>query len=198
VKDKIIQKATDMFLKLGFKSVTMDDIACEMCISKKTIYKFFANKEILIEEGNKVFHEKVTNGIESIIERNHNSIEENFEIRKMFVELFQMADKSPLYQLKKHYPQIYEKVMIQEIEVCTECFRQNILKGIAQSYYRQDIDIDAYVKFYYTLLFSINENTVSESETLKLELKALEYHTRAMATPKGIIELEKQLLNYTI
>jgi TetR/AcrR family transcriptional regulator, biofilm operon repressor len=50
---------------------------------------------------------------------------------------------------------------------------------------------------YYTLLFSINENTVSESETLKLELKALEYHTRAMATQKGIAELEKQLLNYT-
>jgi TetR/AcrR family transcriptional regulator, biofilm operon repressor len=197
MKDKIIHKATELFFKLGFKSVTMDDIACEMCISKKTIYKFFANKEILIEEGNKVFHEKVTNGIESIIEKNHNSIEENFEIRKMFVELFQMADKSPLYQLKKHYPQIYEKVMIQEIEVCTACFRQNILKGIAQGYYRQDIDIDAYVKFYYTLLFSINENTVSESETLKLELKALEYHTRAMATQKGIAELEKQLLNYT-
>ena len=51
MKEKIIKKATDMFLKLGFKSVTMDDIACEMCISKKTIYKYFHNKEVLIEEG---------------------------------------------------------------------------------------------------------------------------------------------------
>ena len=49
MKDKIINKATEMFLKLGFKSVTMDDIACEMCISKKTIYKYFQNKEVLIE-----------------------------------------------------------------------------------------------------------------------------------------------------
>ena len=49
MKEKIIKKATDMFLKLGFKSVTMDDIACEMCISKKTIYKYFSNKEKLIE-----------------------------------------------------------------------------------------------------------------------------------------------------
>ena len=38
MKDKIINIATNLFLKLGFKSVTMDDIACEMCISKKTIY----------------------------------------------------------------------------------------------------------------------------------------------------------------
>ena len=50
MKDKIVHKATEMFLKLGFKSVTMDDIASEMCISKKTIYKFFANKELLIED----------------------------------------------------------------------------------------------------------------------------------------------------
>ena len=66
MKDKIIKKATDMFLKLGFKSVTMDDIACEMCISKKTIYKYFSNKETLIEEGTEVSgninYEVVTTG----------------------------------------------------------------------------------------------------------------------------------------
>ena len=50
MKDKIIAKASEMFLKLGFKSITMDDIAGEMCISKKTIYKYFCNKEVLIQE----------------------------------------------------------------------------------------------------------------------------------------------------
>ncbi|WP_310557346.1 TetR/AcrR family transcriptional regulator [Flavobacterium sp.] len=196
MKDKIIHKATELFFKLGFKSVTMDDIACEMCISKKTIYKFFANKEILIEEGNKVFHEKIQNGIYDIMAKSDNAIQENFLIRKMFVEMFKIADTSPLYQLKKHYPEIHQKVVNQEIQVCSECFRQNIIKGIEQGYYRKDIDVESYIKFYYTLLFSINENTVSEIETQKLEYKALEYHTRAMATQKGIIELETQLLNY--
>ncbi len=197
VKEKIIQKATELFFKLGFKSVTMDDIACEMCISKKTIYKFFANKEILIEEGNKVFHEKMQSGIKDIISISENAIHENFLIRKMFVEMFKIADTSPLYQLKKHYPEMHQKVVAQEIAVCSECFRQNTLKGIEQGFYRLDVDIEVNIKFYYTLLFSINENTVSESETQKLEYKALEYHTRAIATPKGIAELEKQLLNYT-
>ena len=50
MKDKIISKAKEMFLKLGFKSITMDDIACEMCISKKTIYKYFSSKEELVSE----------------------------------------------------------------------------------------------------------------------------------------------------
>jgi TetR/AcrR family transcriptional regulator, biofilm operon repressor len=197
MKEKIIHKATELFFKLGFKSVTMDDIANEMCISKKTIYKFFANKEVLIEEGNKVFHNKIQSGIKEIIGISENAIHENFLIRKMFVDMFKIADTSPLYQLKKHYPEMHQKVVEQEISVCSECFRQNTIKGIEQGLYRHEIDIETVIKFYYTLLFSINENTVSEIETQKLEFKALEYHTRAMATPKGIAELEKQLLNYT-
>lgn len=198
MKDKIIQKATEMFLKLGFKSVTMDDIACEMCISKKTIYKYFSNKEVLIEEGNDAFHSKINAGIQEIISQNFNAIEENFEIRKMFVEMFKIADTSPLYQLKKHYPEIHKKVMSQETELCSELFRQNILKGIQTEFYRQDLEVEIYVKFYYTLIFSINEQNVSENEIQKLEYRALEYHTRAMATPKGITELEKQLLKHTL
>jgi hypothetical protein len=77
-------------------------------------------------------------------------------------------------------------------------FSQNIVKGIQQGLYRQETDVESATKFYYTLIFSINENTQLESDAYKLEGKALEYHTRAIATPKGILELEKQLVNYNI
>ncbi|MES2812155.1 MAG: TetR/AcrR family transcriptional regulator [Bacteroidota bacterium] len=194
MKHKIIAKATEMFLKLGFKSVTMDDIACEMCISKKTIYKYFSNKEVLIGEATKIIHNKIHEIIDEIIAKNFNAIQENFEIRRLFKEMFQNADTSPVYQLKKHYPEIYDKLLENEIEDCSEMFAQNIKKGISQGLYRKDVNIEAYIKFYYTLIFSINETTQLESEALYLEMEALEYHTRAMATEKGIQELEKQLL----
>jgi TetR/AcrR family transcriptional regulator, biofilm operon repressor len=193
MKEKIIKKATDMFLKLGFKSVTMDDIACEMCISKKTIYKYFHNKEMLIEEGTEIVHQNIHRIIDEIVAKNYNAIEENFEIRKMFKEMFQTLDTSPVYQLKKHYPEIHAKMMANEIEDCNAVFTQNLIKGKEQGLYRKEVEIEASVKFYYTLIFSINETTQLESEALKLETLALEYHTRAIATPKGITELEKQL-----
>ena len=101
MKDKIISKASNLFLKLGFKSVTMDDIANEMCISKKTIYKYFCNKEILIEETTETGLKQINQTIAKIVANNHNAIEENFEIRKMFKEMFKSADASPIYQLKK-------------------------------------------------------------------------------------------------
>jgi AcrR family transcriptional regulator len=196
MKEKIIAKASDLFLKLGFKSVTMDDIAGEMCISKKTIYKYFCNKEILIEESTAMVHKEIHQIIDSIVAKKHNAIEENFEIQKMFKEMFKASDTSPVYQLKKHYPDIYEKVMSREINECNAVFKQNIENGIQQGLYRKDIVIDTYVEFYYTLIFSINGNVSSEKEANKLEIQALEYHSRAMATTQGIIELEKQLHNY--
>lgn len=196
MKEKIIARATDLFLKLGFKSVTMDDIAGEMCISKKTIYKYFCNKELLIAETTEIVHKAIHQSINAIVAKNHNAIEENFEIRKMFKEMFKSGGTSPAYQLKKHYPEIYDNVMAREINECNTVFRQNIEKGVQQGLYRKNVQINTYVKFYYTLIFSINGNISSEKESKEMEMQALEYHTRAMATPEGIIELEKQLQNY--
>ena len=197
MKEKIIAKATDMFLKLGFKSVTMDDIACEMCISKKTIYKFFMNKELLIEEGTAKVQEEIRSKITEIQAKEYNAIEENFVIQRMFTEMFKTSE-SPLYQLKKHYPQIHDKVRLTQVQVCGEMFKNNIVKGIQEEMYRANINIEMFVKFYYELIFSINENTQFEKDIEVLELHALEYHIRAMATPKGILELEKQLSNPNI
>lgn len=193
MKEKIIQKAADMFLKLGFKSVTMDDIASEMCISKKTIYKYFCQKEALINESTDALHEELNTGIQKIIDAGYNAIHENFEIRKMFKEMLRSTETSPLYQLKKHYPDIYFKVATRSTNDCKSIFEVNLAKGISEGLYRAETNIEAAVFFYYTLIFSINENTSLEKEAKRLELLALEYHIRAIATPLGILELEKQL-----
>lgn len=195
MKEKIINKAKEMFLKLGFKSITMDEIACEMCISKKTIYKYFSNKDVLIEKSVEMVHKEIHETIDKIVAQNFNAIEENFEIKRMFKEMFKSAESSPIYQLKKHYPEVYAKALTSQIEVCETCFRNNILKGMNEGLYRENLDVDNYIKFYYTLIFNINENTASGIEAEELELKALEYHIRAMATLAGIIELEKHLKN---
>ena len=198
MKEKIMTKASELFLKLGFKSITMDDIAGEMCISKKTIYKYFCNKEVLIEESTEVMHKEVHQSINAIEQQNYNAIQENFEIRKMFKEMFNTGDTSPMYQLKKNYPEIYNKLVDREVNERNTVFKQNIEKGIREGLYRSDIPVETYVKFYYTLVFEINGNTISEKEAQQLELEALEYHIRAMATLAGIIELEKQLENHSI
>ena len=196
MKEKSIHRATEMFLKLGFKSITMDDIAGEMCISKKTIYKYFINKEVLIEESTQTMHKSLNQIIEQIIAENYNPIRENFEIRKLLRDTFQTAESSPLFQLKKHYPEIHEKVMCVEQFECNRFLRQNIERGIELGLYRKDLDIEKSIKFYYILLFNINDTTPLERDAQELELGILEYHTRAIATSEGIVELEKHLESF--
>ncbi|WP_377717033.1 TetR/AcrR family transcriptional regulator [Pseudofulvibacter geojedonensis] len=194
MREEILEKAGELFFKIGYKSVTMDDIASEMGISKKTIYKFFKNKEVLIEESVNLMHEACHQVIDTITSQGHNPIKENFEIKKMFKEMFQNADTSPIYQLKKYYPKIYDRVMTKEMVVFHDCIKSNIERGIEQGFYRDNIDINNTVKFYFALVFYIHEN-MPMNEVQIIEIQALEYHTRAIATNKGIDELNKHLNN---
>ena len=82
MNEKILKKATDMFLNLGFKSVTMDDLANEMGISKKTIYSHFENKTHLVEESTSNLFCNISEGIDYICSMNKNPIEELYEIKK--------------------------------------------------------------------------------------------------------------------
>jgi hypothetical protein len=176
----------------------IDSIGWKMRISKKEIYKYFCSEKLVIEKGVVTVHKAVRESIDSIVAKNHNAIKENFEIRKIFKEMFIAVDSSPIYQLKKQYPKIYNALLSKEVHECKISFKLNIEKGIKQGLYRKDLNLGNYISFYYTLIFSANGNTISEKESNKLEFEALEYHTRTMATPKGIIELEKQTQYFII
>ena len=198
-KEKILSKAGNSFLKFGFKSFTMDDIAKDLGISKKTIYKYFSNKHDLVSQAVTHFHEDCLCQIDGVCQLGYNAIEENFKIKKIFKDLFQAStDESPMYQLEKYYPIVYEKVMKKEFLMFQDCIVKNLEKGIEEGLYRNDIDISVTTRFYFALimaihdgaLFTFNKNTINI-----LEINALEYHTRSIATKKGIEELEKQLKN---
>jgi hypothetical protein len=98
MKEKIISKAKDMFISLGFKSITMDDIAGEMCISKQftsilPIKKYWLRKHKLV-------HVQVQETMQNITAKNFNAIEENFEIKRTFKEILNQQIVLPFTNLK--------------------------------------------------------------------------------------------------
>ena len=86
MKQKILHKATDMFLSLGFKSFTMDDIAAELGVSKKTIYNHFSNKTALVNEVTNSVFEIVCEGIDLICSKEENPIDELYEIKRFSMD----------------------------------------------------------------------------------------------------------------
>lgn len=196
MKKTILEKSGEVFLKYGFKTATMDDIANELAISKKTIYKYFKNKEQLVDESVLFFHNNINNSILCICNKGYNAIEENFEVKIMFKDIFKNLNESPVFQLQKYYPKTYDKVMSSEFEMFKDCISENIKKGIKEGLYRKDINESVVSRFYFSLVFSVYDTTLftQQNKTLnQLEIEALEYHTRAIATDKGLKILEKQL-----
>lgn len=196
MKETILKNAARIFLKYGFKSTTMDDVAQKLAISKKTIYKYFKNKEELVDESVTYFHETVYEQVSCICEQNHNAIEENFEIKKMFRDLLKNSNESPMFQLQKYYPKTFNKVMKNEFSMFKDCISQNISKGIEEGLYRADLKKDMISRFYFALVMGIHDSNLftHENRTInQLEIEVLEYHTRAIATNKGKQILEEQL-----
>lgn len=196
MKETILQKAGEIFLKFGFKSVTMDDIANEMAISKKTIYKYFKNKEELVDESISSIHKTIHETIFCICDKGFNAIEENFEIKRVFKDLFKNSDDSPMYQLQKYYPKAYYKIMKDEYSMFKDCIFKNLEKGIDEGLYRKNLNKELTTKFYFSLIMSVHDTnlyTYNKNTINKLEINVLEYHTRAISTLKGLKILEEQL-----
>lgn len=196
MKNTILNKAGELFLKFGFKSVTMDDIASELAISKKTLYKYFNNKATLVDETMSFVHLQMHEAISCVCDKGYNAIQENFEIKKIFKDLLQNTNDSPLFQLQKYYPKTYNKLMKNEFTLFKDCIYKNIEKGVTEGLYRENCDKELISKFYFSLMLSVHDSSLyayHKNTINQLELSVLDYHTRAIATKKGIKILEEQL-----
>ena len=186
-----------MFLTLGFKSVTMDDIASEMGISKKTIYQHFENKNDLVEAVTMNLFETISCGIDEICALDKNPIEELFAIKDFVMLNLKNESTSPIYQLQKYYPQIHKTLMSRQFDKMGTCVVDNLKKGMEQDLFRSGINVELIARFYFSGMSSIKDadlfNPIQFS-TKEVQEAYLEYHLRGISTSKGILVLE-QLLN---
>ena len=189
MKDKIIERATEMFLQLGFKSVTMDDIANEMAISKKTIYGNFKNKTELVRNTVMSVFDSISHGIDCICELDKNPIEELYEIKK-YVSLYLKNEKaSPQYQLHKYYPDIFNEFRKRHYEKMGQCTLNNLKKGVEQGLYRNNLDVEFVSRIYFVGMTGIKDDSLFPPEKFpKIYLieEYLEYHLRGIVTQEGL------------
>ena len=126
MREKILEKSEELFLNLGFKSVTMDEIASSLGVSKKTIYKYFKNKTELIAAVTAYMFDKVSCGIDGICALKMNPIDEIFSIKRFVMDHLKDEKSSPQYQLQKYYPKIYASLMQKQFDVMQDCVIDNL------------------------------------------------------------------------
>lgn len=188
MKEKILDTATELFLNLGFKSVTMDDLAEQMGISKKTIYTHFNNKTELVEQCTLNLFHKISHGIDCICEMGKNPIEEEYEIKRFVMANLKNEKTSPQYQLKKYYPQIHKTLQKKQYDLIKECIQSNIQRGIELGLYRENLDADLIARIYFAGITSLKDDRLFPRHSfpmVPLMNEHLEYHLRGIVTPKG-------------
>jgi AcrR family transcriptional regulator len=189
VKKEIINQSALMFLEYGTKSVTMDDIAERMHISKKTIYSHFEDKPSLVRSAVFQIFDQVKSQIFKIQDESENSIIAIYEIKKIAVQVLAKKDSSVQYQLQKYYPKIHDELREMELDTLGTSFEKSINKGIEKGLFRASIDPQFITRIYFNGFAGIRNIKLFSPKDYKIDQlidQYIDYHLRAIVTPKGL------------
>lgn len=185
-----------MFLDLGFKSVTMDDLAKELAISKKTIYSFFDNKTALVECCTLQLCKTISANIKELATKNLHPIDELFEVRQIVRRFLKNEQSSPQYQLQKYFPSLFKKLKDEQLMMMREFLMRNLSKGIEIGVYREDLNPEMVFRLYFYTYFSLRDPQLYPEKIFnaqELIFEHINYHIRGIATPKGADYLNNYL-----
>ena len=199
MKKTILKTSLELFVKHGFKTVTMDEIANELGISKKTIYLHFRSKDELITKTVDYIIDSAMDKMKEIVVSCETPIHEHFEMQNCVQDLFGLnIQASTVYQFNKYYPKIAEYIQQKRHNNYDFTILRNLKEGVRLGYYREDIDIDFVGKIFFASSSSFFQdetfvNLQSTKSLDELNTKFLEYHLRGIVTQKGL-EILEQLL----
>ncbi|MGC4100517.1 TetR/AcrR family transcriptional regulator [Ferruginibacter sp.] len=188
MKDRIKQKAHDLFMQYGVRSVTMDEIAVQMGVSKKTIYQYYADKDELVDA---VMVDVIKHNQDCCMKDRDSAkdaVHEVFLAIDMMQEMFQNMNPIILFELEKYYPKSFEKFKQHKYSFLYKVMRENIDRGIAEEIYRNDLDIDVLIKLRLeTMMMPFNQLIFPKNKynMLKVEIELTLNFIFGMATVKG-------------
>ena len=139
---RVLHKADELFRTYGIRSVTMDDIAKALGISKKTLYQSYSDKDLLIQE---TVDMTISNHYSGILSCKgiaaENAIHEQFAINELLGKMMHGINPIMFYDLQKNYPSIWNKFSeFRNTKVLAE-IQDNISRGIKEGLYRNDFDV---------------------------------------------------------
>ena len=188
VKERILLKSHELFNRYGIRSVSMDDIAAQLGMSKKTLYQYYTDKDELVTAVFSVVMDN--NRIECTVnkEKAENAVHEVFMAFDMVQEMFANMNIAVLYDMEKYHPVCFKKYLEYKNGFMYQMIRSNIERGIKEEVYRDDIDVDIMTRYrIYSIMLSFNTQVFpnNRSNVVYIEQQLLEHFLNGLATSKG-------------
>jgi AcrR family transcriptional regulator len=177
-----------LFLKFGFKSIGVDDIAKELGISKKTLYKEFKDKNDIVDQvvTAMIFEEEASTCM--VADESENAIDEVIQLAKMMSEKFKDIHPSVVFELQKYYPVIGKKFDNHKKENVYSCIQQNLQRGIDEGFYRSNLNINIIAALFINKIEMVMQRDFVGGESYSFKevyLEMMRYHIRGVSNEKG-------------
>jgi AcrR family transcriptional regulator len=193
IKKRILSKSQELYFTRGIRSVTMDEIAASLGISKKTIYLHFRDKRCLVEASTICFLEQEKCAEKKIYEVSINPIDEIILSTQLMREMLANVNPAIFHDLQKYYPQSWKHYLAYK-EGFRNVVLRNLNEGIKQGLYREDINptIMANLRIESVdMAFNPEAFPPREFNILDVQLAFIEHFLRGIVTEKGLKTYEE-------
>ncbi len=196
--NEYVAKICEMFKSYGIKSVTMDDVARELGISKKTLYQYFKDKSELVGIILQREFEQKAKEFSKAMDNKPNAIEEVFGYFKVQMELLVNHKPNFMYDLKKYYPIHFEEFNKRKHSRMLDSILKNLKRGKKEGLYRKDLNEELITKMHIVRMESIMSSGLFSFEEIISPLffsEAFKYHLFGIVSDKGREIVNKNIDN---
>lgn len=195
LRERILVTATEAFASKGIKSITMDDIAAALGISKRTLYEVFSDKESLLKECILKAQSDREAYLQEVYEQSHNVLEVILAVFQKSIEVFHQTNKRFFEDIKK-YPKVYN-MMKERSESDSEKTMSFFMLGVEQGIFRSDVNfaiVNLLVREQFDVL--LNTDVCNEYSFIEVYESIMFTYIRGISTEKGAKVLEDFISEY--
>jgi TetR/AcrR family transcriptional regulator, cholesterol catabolism regulator len=188
IKERISNKAHELFMRYGIRSVSMDDIASQLGMSKKTIYQYFADKDALVDAVMDSEVHQTHHDCDFCKKNSRDAIDEIFLTMEQIHEQFSQLNPMVLYDIEKFHPNAFQKFRKMKEEYLLQVVAQNMKRGIKEELYRSDINIETMSRYRVETMmvpFAMAASAPTKFNLATVTQETMEHFLFGLATLKG-------------
>jgi len=194
---ELLGGVAQLFMRLGIKSLTMDEIARQLGVSKKTLYKYASDKKELVSKAMKLVIGEEECVLCDLNAQEGNAIDKILSINAMMSEKLQSIQPAVIFDMQKYYPEAWAIMEDHKRVFVHNQVKENINEGITEGLYRDNMNPELVARIYVSLIDSIFDSNLYESNVQtfqEMHTEVARYHLRAITNAKGI-EYVKETFN---
>ncbi len=195
-KKKILNSAEELFIQYGIRSVTMDDVARDASMSKKTLYQYFDNKDGLVSEVALNHFEKETKEFEGIYDQSTDAIHEILLVSQCLRKHVYRMNPSLLYDMQKYHGKAWDNYLEFKHSTIRGHIERNIERGKKEGYFREELDAKVLSILRVEgvqLVFNTKIFPRGEFDFPSVQMQILDHFVHGLLTDKGRKKYEEYI-----